>query len=72
MADIALMHHLLIALGIGLLIGAERERRKAERPASAGLRSFTIAGLVGCGSCQKCIVIGDLDDDRHLHIIGHR
>jgi hypothetical protein len=24
MADIALMHHLLIALGIGLLIGAER------------------------------------------------
>ncbi|WP_245652543.1 MgtC/SapB family protein [Novosphingobium capsulatum] len=50
MADIALMHHLLIALGIGLLIGAERERRKAERPASAGLRSFTIAGLVGCGS----------------------
>jgi hypothetical protein len=50
MADIALMHHLLIALGIGLLIGAERERRKAERPASAGLRSFTIASLLGCAS----------------------
>jgi uncharacterized membrane protein YhiD involved in acid resistance len=50
MADIALMHHLLIALGIGLLIGAERERRKAEHPASAGLRSFTIASLLGCVS----------------------
>ena len=40
---------LLIALGIGLLIGAERERRKASRsvPSSAGLRTFTIAALVG-------------------------
>jgi hypothetical protein len=28
MADIALMHHLLIALGIGLLIGAERSGAK--------------------------------------------
>ena len=46
MADIALMHHLLIALGIGLLIGAERERRTAERPVSAQLRSFTIVTLV--------------------------
>lgn len=50
MADIALMHHLLIALGIGLLIGAERERRKTQRPASAGLRSFAIASLMGCAS----------------------
>lgn len=50
MADIALMHHLLIALGIGLLIGAERERRKAQRPASAGLRSFAIASVMGCSS----------------------
>ncbi|HIQ19580.1 MAG TPA: DUF4010 domain-containing protein [Novosphingobium capsulatum] len=41
---------MLIALGIGLLIGAERERRKAQRPASAGLRSFTIASLMGCAS----------------------
>jgi hypothetical protein len=38
MGDIALMRHLLIALGIGLLIGAERERRTAERPVSAQLR----------------------------------
>lgn len=50
MADIGFMHHLLVALGIGLLIGAERERRKAQRPAAAGLRSFTIAALLGCGS----------------------
>lgn len=47
MADITLMHPLLIALGIGLLIGAERERRKAQRPASAGLRSFTLASVMG-------------------------
>lgn len=50
MADIGLLHHLLIALGIGLLIGAERERRKAQRPSSAGLRSFTIASVMGCAS----------------------
>jgi hypothetical protein len=30
MAQIELIHRLLIAIGIGLLIGAERERRKAE------------------------------------------
>ncbi|MDE1917178.1 MAG: MgtC/SapB family protein [Sphingomonadales bacterium] len=43
---------MLIALGIGLLIGAERERRKAERPAAAGLRSFTIAALLGAGAAM--------------------
>ncbi len=43
------LHHLLIALGIGLLIGAERERRKRARPqpGAAGLRTFTIAALLG-------------------------
>ena len=37
------------ALGIGLLIGAERERRKGEGPARspAGIRTFTIASLLG-------------------------
>lgn len=40
---------LLIALGIGLLIGAERERRNATRAirAAAGLRTFAIGGLGG-------------------------
>ena len=47
-----MLHHLLIALGIGLLVGAERERRKALRtvPAAAGLRTFTIAALFGAGA----------------------
>lgn len=52
MVQIELIQRLLIALGIGLLIGAERERRKAERPAAAGLRSFTIAALLGCGAAM--------------------
>ena len=44
-----LLGHPLIALGIGLLIGAERERRKLTRaaPTAAGLRSFTLASLLG-------------------------
>ena len=47
--DLTIIHHLLIALGIGLVIGAEREQRKASRvvPSAAGLRTFTIAALVG-------------------------
>ena len=45
----------LLALGIGLLIGTERERRKAERPATAGLRSFTIAALLGCAAARGWI-----------------
>lgn len=39
-----------MALGIGLLIGAERERRKAQRPSpssAAGLRTFSVATLAG-------------------------
>ncbi len=37
------------ALAIGLLIGAERERRKSESPArsAAGIRTFAVAGLLG-------------------------
>jgi uncharacterized membrane protein (DUF4010 family) len=38
-----------VALGAGLLIGTERERRKGEGPerAAAGLRTFTLASLAG-------------------------
>jgi len=44
--------NLVAALGIGLLIGAERERRKGEGPARspAGIRTFTIASLAGAAS----------------------
>jgi uncharacterized membrane protein (DUF4010 family) len=40
---------LAVALGIGLLIGAERERRKGSGPtrAPAGIRTFAIAALAG-------------------------
>ena len=38
-----------VALGIGLLIGAERERRKGSGPqrAAAGIRTFSVAALTG-------------------------
>lgn len=43
---------LAIALGIGLLIGIERERRKGEGPARsvAGIRTFAVAALLGAVS----------------------
>ena len=39
----------LVALGIGLLIGIDRERKKGEGPIhpAAGLRTFTLAALLG-------------------------
>src|SRR5664280_1471108 len=51
--DIAIIESVIlnfvVALGIGLLIGAERERRKGEGPARspAGIRTFTLTSLVG-------------------------
>jgi uncharacterized membrane protein (DUF4010 family) len=43
---------LAISLGIGLLVGAERERRKGTGPtrASAGIRTFALASLTGAVS----------------------
>lgn len=43
---------LAIALGIGLLIGIERERRKGEGPARsvAGIRTFAVVALLGAVS----------------------
>lgn len=41
--------HFVTALGIGLLIGAERERRKGAR-SPAGIRTFTLAALAGATS----------------------
>ncbi|MDI1309084.1 MAG: DUF4010 domain-containing protein [Methylotenera sp.] len=44
--------NLAVALGIGLLVGAERERSKGEDPdrSLAGIRTFTIASLLGAVS----------------------
>ncbi|WP_316192053.1 MULTISPECIES: MgtC/SapB family protein [unclassified Bradyrhizobium] len=43
---------IVVALGIGLLIGLERERRKGEGPgrSPAGLRTFAVASLAGAVS----------------------
>ena len=43
-----------VALGIGLLIGVDRERRKGEGPgrAAAGLRTFAITSLLGAASME--------------------
>lgn len=50
----ALLEHplskVLIALAIGLLVGAERERRKDEGRDMAGIRTYGLAGLLG-GLC---------------------
>jgi len=49
LADPSALLGLCVALGIGLLIGAERERRKGDGPgrAAAGIRTFTAAALLG-------------------------
>lgn len=41
--------HLATALGVGLLIGAERERRKRQQaqPAAAGIRTFAVSAVAG-------------------------
>jgi uncharacterized membrane protein (DUF4010 family) len=50
--DNTLWLNLAVALGIGLLIGAERERSKGTGPerSAAGIRTFTIASLLGAVS----------------------
>jgi uncharacterized membrane protein (DUF4010 family) len=52
MISSALWLNLAVALGIGLLIGAERERNKAalSEKSIAGIRTFTIAALLGAVS----------------------
>ncbi len=63
--------HLAVALGIGLLIGAERERSKGEGPARApaGIRTFALTALAGAlstllggqlGMLVVSIIIGSL------------
>ena len=50
----SLAFRLASALAIGLLIGAERERRKGEGPSRspAGIRTFAIASLLGALSLK--------------------
>lgn len=55
MSDLtSILLNLAAALGIGLLIGAERERRKGAGPARspAGIRTFAVASLAGATSAM--------------------
>ena len=50
MAAVGLIYRLGVALAIGLLVGTERHWRERGQPAgsrTAGIRSFTLAGLMG-------------------------
>jgi uncharacterized membrane protein (DUF4010 family) len=50
----SILMHFMVALGIGLLIGLERERRKGVGPArsAAGIRTFAVASLLGAVSVR--------------------
>lgn len=54
MIDNALWLNVAVALGIGLLIGAERERSKGEGPdrSAVGIRTLAIASLLGAVSTK--------------------
>lgn len=47
--DFSTLLGLSVALGIGLLVGAERERRKGSGPTrgAAGIRTFAVASVLG-------------------------
>ncbi|MBB5206136.1 uncharacterized membrane protein (DUF4010 family) [Inhella inkyongensis] len=49
---------LAVAAGAGLLIGLERERRKRARGDSAGLRSYTVAALIGALTAGEPVLLG--------------
>ena len=57
-AGVPLLLGICVALGIGLLIGAERERRKGHGTArgAAGIRTFAVVALLGAVS----MVLGDV------------
>lgn len=52
MSEQSVVIGLCVALGVGLLVGAERERRKADgmQRAAAGIRTFTVSALLGAVS----------------------
>ncbi len=57
LADQSTLFGLCVALGIGLLVGAERERRKGSGPkrVAAGIRTFVVCALLGAVS----VILGD-------------
>lgn len=59
------LQHLAIALGIGILVGIERERRRLDVASDrllAGVRSFALAGLLGgvCAQLGEWVLLGGL------------
>lgn len=57
MLDVNELTGLGVAVGAGLLVGLERERRKEERGGDAGLRSFAVAGLSGALAQQSTVLL---------------
>ncbi len=45
--DISIILHSLVAIGMGALIGLEREHRKEDKMVIAGVRTFPLASLTG-------------------------
>jgi uncharacterized membrane protein (DUF4010 family) len=45
---ISFIYHLLVALGIGSLIGLERQRHGEDRLIIAGVRTFSLVAITGC------------------------
>ncbi len=45
---ISFIYHLLVALGIGSLIGLERQRHGEDRLIIAGVRTFSLVAIAGC------------------------
>ncbi|MGZ9269015.1 MAG: MgtC/SapB family protein [Candidatus Binatia bacterium] len=55
LADQPALLGLSVALGIGLLVGAERERRKDTTRNAAGIRTFSVSAMLGAVS----VLLGD-------------
>jgi uncharacterized membrane protein YhiD involved in acid resistance len=65
-----------VALGAGLLIGIERERRKGAGPdrALAGVRTFTLTSLAGAlaQALQQPLLVALDSRDRLVHPVTRR
>ena len=71
------LQHLAVALGIGLLVGVERERRRPELPSDrllAGVRSFALVGLLGgvCMLLGEVVLIAGLIGVALLTVVGYQ
>lgn len=71
------LQHLAVALGLGLLVGVERERRRPDLPSDrllAGVRSFALVGLLGgvCMLLGEIVLITGLLGVALLSVVGYQ